>query len=387
MDIRFLAMRYALSNDPTLRKAFAEAAVAFTDNLPFMFEEEKADAEAVLALKQEMEGYQIYGNQENYRMEQTDDGVRIFVEPPEHIKARNQPIIDEISEKSSWLSVYLWAQQSLEKGEVSDSMPMDQAVNAARAFQRPDDFSTPYAAGSNPDNYRLEAIVGVAAAIVVTHFEWAQEHSLVDWSRSILIAAARMPSLKTLLDSRHTNYTADVKVSAGRGLGALIEHGAGNEEVEQELLSLINDPHLQVVRSVFTGLYGSWNIASVLCWNAFSLCLSLCLKPRRFLPIGFDEFRQDEEQQWIGQVMRQHVNNLKAGIVPSLPQIAPSEDVILMWDIALQALLNLPMSKLLHHVEAKTSLLQLADELMDWTINENRPDEDDIYRSLCATIG
>ena len=163
------------------------------------------------------------------------------------------------------------------------------------------------------------------------------------------------------------------RVSAGQGLGALVVHEATDVAVREEILRLVGSPYLQVVEAVFRGLYEAWAVDEVLCWNALSLGLSLCLMPRRFVPREDSPTRRTEEAEWAEALVRKHVNNLKSHTIPPLPNMLMPKDIIFMWDLVQRPLFALPFPLLTGNLATKEKLLQLTDELVHWTVQENTP--------------
>ena len=87
-EIRHFVMRYMLSGNNALREQFQQSLAAFSQNLPFSYEEEKNYPAAITYRREEVERYQIYGDLANYRMAQTETGAQVWAEPPDRIKAR-----------------------------------------------------------------------------------------------------------------------------------------------------------------------------------------------------------------------------------------------------------------------------------------------------------
>ena len=376
-DVRSRAMYYMFVRGESLRVSFEHAVDQFTEELPFFYQEERESPEAKAYLWEEMENFQIFGDRANYRQQQVENGVQIWVEPPEHIRARNEPFLARLNERGRWYSVNRWARKTIEEGKAAEGMTVEQGVAFAKEFQRPSDFSTPYETVDEQSNsVRLQAIAGVAAAVLLTAFEWAKEQGHIAWCREILLAAARMPSREHFMDSRHTNFLDDPRVSAGRGLGALVVHGVADAKVREQILGLVASPYLQVVEAVFRGLYDAWAVNDVLCWNALSLGLSLCLVPRKFVPLGDSPIRDAQEAKWANELLRKHVGNLKKKVIPALPRMLVGEDIIFLSDLAQRPLFALPFSLLANSPQTKEKLLQLTDDLMAWTTEENRPDLD-----------
>jgi hypothetical protein len=127
---------------------------------------------------------------------------------------------------------------------------------------------------------------------------------------------------------------------------------------------------------VFRGLYDAWAVNDVLCWNALSLGLSLCLVPRKFVPHGDSPIRDAQEAKWANALLRKYISNLKKNVIPPPPRMLLTEDIIFLWDLAQRPLFALPFPLLAISPLAKEKLLQLVDDLMVWTAEENRPDPD-----------
>ncbi len=94
-DVRCLAMCYVLAADESLRVPCEQAVARFTEDLPFLYREEQESPEDIAYLREEMENFQIWGDIANYRQQQVDGGVQTWLEPPEHIKARNDAKITD----------------------------------------------------------------------------------------------------------------------------------------------------------------------------------------------------------------------------------------------------------------------------------------------------
>jgi hypothetical protein len=375
LEIRDLAPAYLFSDDDTLSNSFEQAIARFTDDLPFLYVEMREDHEEVARLRERVENFQALGNRENYRRRQVEGSIEIWYEPPEHIKARNEALLASVIERQSWQHVSTWAWKTIDEGKVAAGITTEEAITAAKQFLQPQDFSTPYE-NTGSDRSRLEAIAGVAAAVLLVEFSWAKEKGLVAWCRDVLLAAARMPTLEHFMDTRSTNFPLDPRVSAGRGLGVLVARGAADDEVREQILRLVSDPHLQVVQAVLRGLRDAWTVAEVLCWNVLSLGLSLCLLPRGIAPRGHSATRSPAEARWVKNMVDSHLRNLRGGIIPKLTRIPTTKDVIFLWDLAMRVLHALPLSIPTESTAIKAQLLQLTDDLMIWTIRENTRDQE-----------
>jgi hypothetical protein len=370
LDVRNLAMHYMLSEDDSLRTLFEQAVARFTEDLPSL-QEEQENPELVAAVLERLEEFQVFGDLANYRLQLVGDDGQIRIEPPEHIKTRNEARLKPASEHLRWLRVRMWAQKTIKEGKAEESMTLEEAVEVTKEFQQSNDFSVFYVGDGNLDSTCLQAIVGVAAAILIADFEWTQAQGLVAWSRDILLGAARMP-YQWYIDN---HFPSDPKVSAGRGLGVLIAKGVANMEVREQVLQLVNDSQQQVVDSLFHGLHNAWLVDEVLCWNALSLSLSLCLYPKRFYSWQDSDKRDAEEAQRVESLVSTHLSNLKENIVPEIPRIQDTNAVMFEEYSAKSSLYAMPFSELTKNPITRVKILQLADDLMAWTVKKNTPIE------------
>lgn len=367
-DVRGLSLFYLCSANESLKDAFMQAVAAFSENLPFYYEEQREDAEEVRTLQEKMEEFQIYGDPANLRYERAGDQFQVGIEPPSHIKARQDAILAPILERERWFGLDNWASEILETGQVPDRMTLEQAVAIAKSLQEEDDFK---AQVDLMAGVRLQSIAGTAAAVFLADFDWVDENGLVSWARDILLAAARSPKTTYFLDSRGAVLLSDPKVCAGRGLGTLVAKGVADEAVREEIIKLAGDTHHQVVGAVFHGLFHAWPVDHILCWNALSLALSLSVLPREYSGGGDSPIRDKDEAQWAESLVARHVRNVNRKVINELPKIKPDGKTIFLWDLAPHFLARLPLEAIIDRLGNKDLLLRLNDNLMTWTLEAN----------------
>ncbi len=382
-DIRGLAMYYVLSIDEFLRVSFEQAVEQFTENLPFRYEEEKSDPNAVAALREKMENYQVFGRRENYRQQQVGEHRHIWVEHPEEIRKRNEELLKANVELERLLGVYLWAEETIKNGKANERMTLEEAVAAAKKLQTSEDSAEMEQEDINAPVTRFQAVVGVAAAILIADFEWSRTQNHLEWSAAILLAAARMPKA-----SKYDMSPFSVKVYAGRGLALLTAHGVANTEVRQQILQLISESlrrfsHTgEVVKAVFLGLENAWNLDPVLCWNALSLCLTLSVIPGQlYYGSRVRQFETifEELEIWEINVIQKYFQYLAKDEIPELPRISTAKDIVFIYEKTKYGLYALPLTELCRDCNIKYKLIQLCDDLIARTIVDNLPLKDKSY--------
>jgi hypothetical protein len=381
MEVRHLSPYYLFVADESLRTEFEQAVARFTDNLPFSYEEEREVPEVVDWIKNQMQLYQSYDDPANYRFTQTEQGVEVHLEQPQHLFEQNKEELTALAARNLWLRLNNWAHNIIKEGKPPDGLTVEQAIDAAKQLQQPEDFKSPYTTdGGNVENWRLQAIAGVAAASLIADFHWVEKHERLEWCRRVLLAAGRMPYGEHLLDSREGGLPFDPKVSAALGLGALVEYSVADAEVRDDLLGLISDTHQNVVAAVFRGLQNAWQVDEVLCWNALSLALSLCLQPRDIEVPFHSAKRSRAEARWARKLAQTHLRNLRKNHTPPIPRLQKSREILFVWGLAEQVIGGLPLTVLSQEVTSRVQMLRLTDDLINWTIAEQKPERSEHSR-------
>jgi hypothetical protein len=377
MEVRHLGTFYLFGGDESLGKAFAEGVTSFIDNLPFMYEEMRQDPKAIAWLKKDMQFFQSFGDRNNYHFLKTERGTEVSVRQPQALIDQNSEELSAMAERNLWMRLNSWAHQSIEAGVAANGLSIEEAISAAQKIQRTDDFHTPYLNdGGSVENWRLKAIAGVAAASLSVDFDRVIELGRLDWCRGVLLAAARMLEKGHLLDSRKGGLLDDPKVYAARGLGAFVTHTSADFEIREMLLRLVAETHYNVIAAVFAGLQNAWETDEVLCWNALSMGLSLCLRPRKIQVTFYSAERGAVEAKWVDRVLQTHIKNLKTNVVPPIPRIRASKVFHLLRDLAAQIIERLPIAILLNDTDGREKILQLVDDLVSWTIAKHKPEKD-----------
>lgn len=384
-EIRQLAINYLFFGNRELREPYMKAVSAFSENLPFTYEEEKSSPQRVTAIREQMEIFQVIGDPSNYRFEDRGNNqIAVSVEMPENIKTRLAEEHEALDMTNRWMALCNWSSRSLKDGILAPGMSLDEAIASAKALLRPNDFSEPISL-SGLSHMRLEGIVGTAAVTVVLGAEWLQKQPNADenvkWCRKVLVAASQT-TIESLFDSRTSQFPFNPKATAALGLAALVLHDVKDNEVEQQILRLVGDPHIQIVANVFRGLANAWETKPVLCWNALSLALSASMLPIENPGDAWegeddcDEFRSANESHRIENLLAEHLLNLESRTIPNLPRIQGPDSINFLWDLTGGVIQQLPLKKLCEDVPARAKLLLLHDDLLSWTIAANTPDED-----------
>jgi hypothetical protein len=371
-EIRYLALCYMQSE---LRTEFQQALEAFPEKLPLLTEGDRDSLETVDYLRNDIRRFQVFGDLSNYRIRQIDNYQEIYVEVPKEIQDQYESIQARQREYSSWLNVYLWAEETIKNNKISERMTSQEAVALAKSFQKPQDFITPV--GDYRQKSRLEAIVGTATAIVLSDFNWTNSNNYLEWSLNVFLLAAQVPG-----DSNYYVCLSDIKRYAAQGLCLLISNGLIDNKARSQVIQIISEElklissNNETLKITFESLRDIFQADPVLFWSSFSLCLSLSIVPTQIYygtHIGEYGTSHKELDIWYKNCVEYYLDHLQKNKVPVIPRIPAESETIFIHDRARYGLISLPISDLCKNDSYKTIVLQLCDDLIARTILDNLP--------------
>ena len=364
---------YLSASDSHLGDDVRAAVTTFTDNLPFLFEEEKLDPEYLEVMKA---GVAKWPEALDRKSDRTSGNEVESVQPKPPVRDAGRD--DE--EKADRIRKVVWglrhrATVVLGRGEPFPSIPPNDAVAWAmeliQLLQSSDqdlfDISRTEA---------IEAVVATVAAILSADCEWAEEADVIPWCRDVLLSVVnvgRDPRGTVAVLSR---YPMDRNVSAARGLAALVVLGHGDATIREAILGLMIDSQHQVVSAVMYGLRAAWLKEPVLCANALALGLSLCLVPRR-APQTWYGGAGGSRAQWLNRLVRKHLKQVRDGRLPELPRIVEDDEHRFRWDVAQHVLSGLPVRRDAMKEGIRGQFVQCVYDLVKWTVSANASVEDD----------
>jgi len=408
LEIRNLAATYALLRDAGKAAAFRSCTDRLTQELPFCFEDERLDAPFAAGLREQMDRFHLVCDPANYQIERKGSQLVVTVTKPPALEQRDAAAAAALTESTAALELVMWAFRSLESGAPAPSLTVDAALQRARALESPEDAAVLSTGIAQSDHRRL-AIVGVAAASLVTDIDAVRRRGDVAWCVSTL-AAASVATLTMDLVNRSGLSPFDPLVAVAAGLAALIRHGeagsvggdrrgrlrrwlddalprlwawlqpgaarqpTGGALVEARLLRLVAAPDLGVGSAALRGLASAGESGADLLWRGAMLSLAIAVQPRRSRELWahYEEAERARREGLITEAARGSAHG-------SRPRVRPSRDgrEFLDTERVMMSLRALPLEQLLGEHERRRTLLELVEELMAWTIEANtRPDDD-----------
>ena len=239
-DIRQLVTYFVCSGEAALVDAFTKSVRAFPDNLPLSYEEEKASADHIAALREKMKLFAEQADPQYFRAAQTKDGkhIQVWSEPPSLQKEQYKEQQRRHIQLNEYLSVGLWANKSLESGDIDERFSIADALAKVRGWDAPDLFDIP--SDEIDHRHRASAVVGTAFVVArhCTPENWTAE--LGAWCLDIFERAATGPESANSLNIRMALLFMHPAVYAAHGYSALLVRECQTGRCQSALLKSRN---------------------------------------------------------------------------------------------------------------------------------------------------
>jgi hypothetical protein len=395
-DIRWLAQLFVVTADDKLREAAHKAIQSFPDVLPFDYEEESGNDERVASLKRTAEIWCEVGKIENYRATSAPDGsgTVITVENP----TAADPDVVEAAQRSARMNerfgVVMWVSDSLEKQIVSPKLPLNEAIERAKALDRRDLYAAPH--NSMDMNMDQSVVAGVAA--VVARYVENPGPALLEWSAAILFRAYQTKEKRDELWFAGSALLHHPCLFSVPGLEGLVRHGLKAQEAKAALLTLAGHPLEAVSEAALSACLSLWDYDANLAWIALNLGIRLSTgsHDEAISAFGYDH---TTEPKRVGAAVQVALNELKSGktieTVQALPApwvFAPPRaeqsfslgrkneqaiwrdpDEFLRWDFLPKIFPKTPIEGLMIDPTRRQAFLGFCYGLLDWTLERLNP--------------
>jgi hypothetical protein len=278
--LRELIPYFIYSADEALLEAYTKDIRSFPDRLPISYEEEKADANHMAGLHKKMTLFAEQGDPQYFKAAQTKDGkhIQIWSEPPSLEK-------DEYKEQqqrhlllNEYLGVAMWANKSLESGNLDERFPIQDGLAKARNWDEPDLFDT--RTGTMEERHRASAVAGAAyvAAKYSAPGDWTDE--LAAWCLNVIERAATGPENLKEVNVRNAVLLMHPAVIAAHGYSALLARGVEPERCQVGLLNLVVDALQAVQVAVLASAKYYAAQQPVFYWILLNLAIEQCVVGR-----------------------------------------------------------------------------------------------------------
>lgn len=291
LDLRSLATLCVLRGGDIAAKASA-AITAFTEDLPFDYEEERESTETVADHKRTAEIWAEVGKAENYQATPMEDGSGVLIQIS-NPKAQG-PDIDAITQRNAQMIEHFtllnWVHDCFEKNTLGERLSLEKAIENARLLDTSELFEEAHPHVS-PGHQRQGAVAGVAA--VALRFGQALPVADVEWAADVCLRAWKTPETSDSLLFTGTILLHHPVVYAARGLVVLLRRESIWQAAQEALLQLSGSEFEQVVVEALGGLLSAWDARPEVAWLALDLAVTLSIVERP----SFDNERDQREEQ------------------------------------------------------------------------------------------
>ena len=395
-EMRWLASICVLRGGDLGARASA-AITTFPDELPFDYEEEKADAGRVAYLERVAAIWAEVGRKENYRATPSEDGSKVLIQM-DNPKAHG-PDIEAISQRQAEMAEHfgllIWVEEFFEKNTVGERLTLDQAIEGARRLDTPSLFQAAHSHES-PGYQRQGAVAGVAAVVLC---QGQSSPDSLQWAADVCFSAWKTPEAPDDLFTRGSILLHHPVLYSARGLGALLRQEARRKDAQVALVRLTAHPYEQIVTEAIAAMLVVWEEQPDVSWLALGLSASLTVV--KSLPYdATPQEREDANQQLVKAAVQEALDRIGVSREEpqALPKIPPAwvpaaegcrvrngrrgKSVIVEWehpsadlrtDFLAKVLASIPVHSALADTSRRDLFLSWCDDLVAWTIERLHP--------------
>jgi hypothetical protein len=277
-DLQWLAQHYVLSEE--FGEQAREIILGFKDELPYQIEEHLDIPEAREHLTKQALEYAEIANTKNYwatKSANQDGMVEVMHVSPSTSKPENIAKAEKAQLTLQEGSLWAWASQAFENGEVDDPQKIPVAIELARKL----DSELLYRSGYNEGNIRMRRGAVTATAALILHFREKRTVTELTWARNILTRAIKMPETYDVYWTALAIIPWHQGIFASHGLAADLRHETADAQTATALLTLVSHPLEAVSLAALGQLVDLWDVDAKLAWAALQLAFTLCLiEPR-----------------------------------------------------------------------------------------------------------
>jgi hypothetical protein len=406
LDIRSLAMLFTIAGDDALKEACRAALERFPTELPFDFGSWRDDDGCVAQLRRTAEIWSKIGRIETYRAEKTEDGSLLIKHENPH--SSDEDVVEaarQLDETNTWAGLQLWADDCFKEGQLSERMPLTNALATARSLTDPGLFER-REGEEGLEEMKRGAVAGVAAVAIC--FGGPLEEENLAWSRDVIERAAGAPEGKGSLWDARAIIPWHPCIYAARGFACLIRLGIDVDNAKRHLIGLAVHPLEQVSEEAIAGAFSCWDSDPNFAWITLDLGLKLSILPRASNRpgYGFDPAADTDRRTRLADEALSGLQAIEplitlqrlpaAWVHEPYPEIQISgirrrrgaepvwrePDDIWRWDFAPKVLSRIPIEHILADELRRPPFFALCNDLLAWTIERLAPswEKEDDYR-------
>ena len=285
-DIRIFVPLILLSGSENARHRLQNAMRAFSDNPPFLYEDEKKDDYTV---HERIETCKIWAAQaelENYEVVETGVKGQIGIQfkLPAELEEEQKEKLEPIERLNKLLGLQAWLMNLLDKGEIGQTFTIQSAMECAQDLVRQDDPSYQPMNFLEYSEQRANAITAFAAALVIHQWQWVENNDYASWCREQLLIAAKRPEPPARLHDETSRDSMGYRRSAARALPILLLKYPKDRKIRKAVFALTLYRNDEVRAYLFNGLKTLWATDQKTIWKCIDTVIKssrTCSKPIR----------------------------------------------------------------------------------------------------------
>ena len=241
------------------KRRLKTALTSFTNNLPYLYEEEKSDEDITKSLHQKMEEIAILGD---FRIVQRDGTTQIEYNVPAHIAERYQENVEQTEFFQRIRTLHSWALTTA-SGKNAIEIPISDIVATTKELER--QFL------QEPKDH--VAVAEVCSALIIGHYEWLKENKLVEWCKQIVFTAIYHKDSEDNADPLTGSF--HIIAQCLPILVAQSPHDVKLRNAVWDLISFSNPiPTDPIVEKIFESIQPLWQIDADYVWQCYNLVVT-----------------------------------------------------------------------------------------------------------------
>jgi hypothetical protein len=279
-QLSWMVRRFLFAAGP-IRDRAREAILAFKNDLPYQYEEDRDIVEVRSELLAQAIEYAELADPENYqayRTKEDSDQIAIVYVSPSAAKPENVARAEEASIRLKQSSLWMWASKCLEEKRLSSTYKVEDAIALAKEADASDLFKHSNEENEEKGRGMRRGAVAAIAAVTLSFREGLSPEDLA-WARDVLERAIRLPESPDLFWSPSSDIPWHQAIYAARGLAADLRAGTAAASATRDLLGLIAHPLEVVSLAALEEACKLWAKDAKFTWAAVILAFSLCHIP------------------------------------------------------------------------------------------------------------
>ena len=176
-NILELPLRFVLSSEDALRERFKEALALFPKDLPYELEEQRSNASANVAFKENADRWAGLGDGKNYRKQKMGPNeIAISYKPPIPLTPEQEKRHADNTTSLREVTVIGWASQSLQANKIAANIKLEDAIAFAKARDNASIFVQRFDVGEHSPQTTVSATAAVVIRLGPTaglDYDWA----------------------------------------------------------------------------------------------------------------------------------------------------------------------------------------------------------------------